>query len=103
AARWVPRRRGGAAPAVAPAPPSGPAGRVAHALSQLAEVGLADALAPQELRRRTRHHDLTRPEDIAPVGDRQGHRRVLLDDEDGHPGAVDLLHQLEVLLDELRG
>src|SRR5436190_18137292 len=25
-------------------PPSGPAGRVAHALSQLAEVGLADAL-----------------------------------------------------------
>src|SRR5439155_1737259 len=52
AARWVPRRRGGAAPAVTPTPPSGPAVRLAHTLSVPGEVdgeNLEHAGAPRRL------------------------------------------------------
>ena len=48
-------------------------------------------------------HDVASLQHVAAVGDRERDVRVLLDDENGHPGLVHLLDDLEVSLDEDRG
>src|SRR6056297_833913 len=78
-----------------------PEGR--RALLRQPEVERANVLVVAQDRRRLVHHDLAGLEDVAVLGDRQRHVRVLLDEQ--HRGAllVDLDDQVADLLDDQRG
>jgi hypothetical protein len=62
------------------------------------EVGLPDALVREQLAPAAREHHPAGLEDEPAVGDGEGVRGVLLDEQHRHPAAVDLLHHAEHLL-----
>src|SRR5919112_1496384 len=66
------------------------------------KVRLPQVLVLQELPGFVGEHDSPGLENVAAIGDREGHVGVLLDDEDGHARLVHLLDDLESALDEYR-
>src|SRR5437667_8172 len=71
--------------------------------SLLTQVGPADLRVVGQLGRGSRERDRAGLEDVAPVRDRQRHRRVLLHEQDRRPLPVDVGDRVEDLLDEDRG
>src|SRR5437588_600981 len=67
-----------------------------------AQVGLPEVLVREEGGSLVRQHDSARLEDVAAVGDRERHVRVLLDDQHRDTRLVHLPDDLEVPLDEDR-
>src|ERR687898_3127201 len=70
--------------------------------SELTQVCLAHQRVRQEVLGRVRQDDLARLDHVAPIGDRERHVRVLLDDEDRLPQLPDRPDDLEDLLDQDR-
>src|SRR5437764_10642015 len=71
--------------------------------SSHSQVRLAYFIGRGELLGVFAHLDLAGLEDIAVIGDRERHRRVLLDEENGHALFVDFRNDVEDDLDDLRG
>src|SRR5262249_48501732 len=67
------------------------------------QIGAFQVFAGQQLSRGTFEHDLPGRQDVAPVGDGQRHRRVLLHHQDRDAGGVDVLDDLKVLLHQRGG
>src|SRR5512147_227061 len=70
----------------------------------VAEVGAADGVVLLEVGGRARHDDAAGLEEVGVVGQVEGHRRVLLHEQDAHPLLlVDRAHDAEDLPDHQRG
>src|SRR5262245_41555766 len=67
-----------------------------------AKVGLPQVLVLEQLARRPFEHEPSGRQHVAAVRDREGHVRILLDDQHGDARLVDLLDDLEAPLDEDR-
>jgi len=79
---------------------AGPHPRPVERRRRDAEVAVAHLVALAQLRRRAFEGDLADLEHDGAVGDRERHRRVLLDEHDRDPLAVDLGDHLAQLLDD---
>src|SRR6266568_150754 len=71
-------------------------------VSSLSQVCPADFGVVGQVARRALEHDAARLEHVAAAGDGQGHRGILLDEQDGHALLVDGQDRLEDLLDKDR-